>query len=158
MKQLLFILSFLPFCASAQTTVVRSAVDSAGTVVFSQNLSSRSQISYVDINRFTITTGVGAGAGATVTVVGSMQAGMIEVTTGTGCDTMGIVIELMNLPSFPHGIAFLIWPENDEASGIAGPQQVKTKTTVDGTANIQSGKNALYDNRTYRWFYKIEGY
>lgn len=107
----------------------------------------------------TITAGPAAGA-STTSVVGSDQAGVITVTTGTAPTASAVLATLtfgQTFSSAPRAVH--LSPASATAAGLSGGSQIWADSgglsTTQFTLNV--GGTALAASQTYRWYYAVIG-
>ena len=132
----------------------------------SQSLSNKTVISPIlrdvwrnsSTNAVTATTGSGAGTGATVTITGSQQSGLIELTTGLlgalGNSPVVIVTMPVTLPNLSYSIQ--ITPR--EPNSAFSTDRIYAEPISTTQWRIVNGKtlvNILTPGTTYRWNYQL---
>jgi hypothetical protein len=105
----------------------------------------------------TIAAGVGAGTTPTISIAGTVEGGVITLTTGTLPTLSAVVATVTNANAFPTGSSVVITPANANAALLSGTSMV---FTVGSTSSwtLNSGSVALTDATSYLWNYIVIGY
>lgn len=107
-----------------------------------------------------LTFGAGAGTGAAGSVVGNSVAGLIELTTGTGCVSNDSVMEVSPALGFDLTPFVVLTPANYAAVELyrgGNPVYVSWANSDEVQFNVRSSSTALDDSATYQWYYHCIG-
>lgn len=108
----------------------------------------------------TPTAGTGAGTGPTLSATGSHRAGVISLTTGTGCAASADTVTMTFATAFGAAPkAVLLTPANAAAAAlaVAAVPYVDSASTTASLFKIKSNGTALTDSIAYKWHYLVMG-
>jgi len=105
----------------------------------------------------TISAGTGAGTSPTVTISGTNNGGIVNVTTGTLPSASATIVTVTYTGSFATGSEVILYPANAATALLSGVSMVYTSGNTT-TFTITAGTTALTASTAYSWNYQVTGY
>lgn len=157
MKTKTFLLLLVVFGSLAYLNISRAFYGGTPQIIPSAVVTGSSTMGYIVLTGSTpaVATSSGAGTGATASIVGTMNGGVITLTTGSAPSGSAVVLTITNSVVCPNGFSPVISGGNLSAGQLAALTGVFASSTSNSTWVIKSTTSGLGGSTVFVFNYAM---